>query len=138
MNLNHQTATIQRPRGRSRVLLASIAAAAALTGQLIAVAPAASADGPKPAGHHNVKPVDGKKRGPSDHDKARKHAPVAVHGLRQFTSDNTFTPPAGVTQVFVQAWGTGGGGRGGGTNRAIGNSGSRGKDGGDGYVVIYW
>lgn len=114
MNLKHQSATIRRPRGHSRVLLASIAAAAALTGQLIVLAPAASADGPKPAGHQNVKPVDGGKHGHSEHDKGKKHGPPAVHGLRQFTSDNTFTPPPGVTSVFVQAWGAGGGGGGGG------------------------
>lgn len=114
MNLIHQSATIQRPRGRSRVLLASIAAAAALTGQLIALAPAASADGPKPVGHQNMKPVDSEKHALSEHDKHKKHAPLVVHGLRQFTSDNTFTPPPGVTSVFVQAWGAGGGGGGGG------------------------
>lgn len=114
MNLNHQSATIQRPRGRSRVLLASIAAAAALTGQLIALAPAASADGPKPTGHQNEKSVEGKKHGLSEHDKHKKHGPQVIHGLRQFTSDNTFTPPPGVTSVFVQAWGAGGGGGGGG------------------------
>lgn len=81
---------------------------------MIALAPAASADGPKPTGHHNENSVEGKKHGLSEHDKHKKHAPLIIHGLRQFTSDNTFTPPPGVTSVFVQAWGAGGGGGGGG------------------------
>ncbi|SNS95992.1 glycine-rich domain-containing protein [Actinacidiphila glaucinigra] len=34
------------------------------------------------------------------------------HGLVDFLDDGQFMPPAGVTSVFVQAWGAGGGGSG--------------------------
>ncbi|KJY36530.1 hypothetical protein VR44_07885, partial [Streptomyces katrae] len=135
MNLHAHKGT-RRSRARSRVLLASLAAAAALTGPLVATAPAASAAGPRPsdpapsapgkqrtpagqqtpakqrppAGDQRRDPDrdhdedPGREHGKDDHPHKRKPAAVA-HGLRQFTSDNTFTPPAGVTSVFVQAWG---------------------------------
>ncbi|MFB7293252.1 glycine-rich domain-containing protein [Actinacidiphila glaucinigra] len=38
--------------------------------------------------------------------------PGGVHGLRQFSVSGTFVPPEGVTTVFVQLWGAGGGGAG--------------------------
>ncbi|MFF3017735.1 hypothetical protein [Streptomyces sp. NPDC057939] len=141
MNLNHQKATTRRPRVRSRVLLASLAAVAALTGQLVAFAPAASADGPGPTGQNTAPSAPGKQDPPSDKEKDQgkdKKPAKVLHGLRQFTSDNTFTPPAGVTSVFVQAWGAGGGGGGGGgggsTPRNANPGGTGGGGGGGGFT----
>ncbi|MFD8079050.1 glycine-rich domain-containing protein [Streptomyces sp. NPDC059718] len=52
--------------------------------------------------------------------------PAAPHDLKDFTDNGTFTPPDGVTQVFVQLWGGGGGGGGAGFPIAIGGGGGAG------------
>ncbi|MFD0359516.1 hypothetical protein ACFVHW_38165, partial [Streptomyces sp. NPDC127110] len=127
MNLNAQKVS-QRPRTRSRLLLASLTAAAALSGQLVATAPAAFADGPKPSVQDQQRNPD---KGKDDHKKKPVQFP---HGLRQFTSDNTFTVPAGVTTVFVQAWGAGGGGGGGGGASRTNPGGAGGGGGAGGFT----
>lgn len=57
--------------------------------------------------------------------------PGGADGTGGGTADGIVELPAGAAVG-------GDGGRGGGAPRAIGHSGSRGKDGGDGYAVIYW
>ncbi|WP_326589438.1 hypothetical protein [Streptomyces sp. NBC_01294] len=57
-------------------------------------------------------------------------APTVIHGLREFAADGSFTPPAGVTSVHVQAWGGGGGGGGGGGAAAGEGNGPGGSSGG--------
>ncbi|MFF3325189.1 hypothetical protein [Streptomyces sp. NPDC002889] len=114
MNGNSQT----RP-ARRKALLAAMAVAA-LAGQLLITAPGAEA-----AGRDAV---------PQDKDKDKQK--VVLHGLQEFTEDGTFTPPKGVTSVYVQAWGAGGGGGGGGggSNVAPIFGGRGGGGGGGGFV----
>ncbi|MGW6619301.1 hypothetical protein ACWGA0_38350 [Streptomyces erythrochromogenes] len=114
----------QRSRGRRRALLASLAAAAAFSGQLLTPAVAAPAYG---AGG------DGPKAKPK-----QPQAPAVIHGLREFTADGYFTPPAGVTSVHVQAWGAGGGGGGGGGAASTPLAGSGGASGGGGAGGFTW
>lgn len=71
---------------------------------------------------------------------------IGFGGQREFTSSASFTPPAGVTHIFIEAWGAGGGGGGGQSGTAFpdGNfftpgfyltSGSGGGGGGGGGYV---
>ncbi|MFC9298924.1 hypothetical protein ACFTWH_31965 [Streptomyces sp. NPDC057011] len=68
------------------------------------------------------------RKGPFDRPKC------IVHGLREFTADGRFTPPEGVTSVFVQAWGAGGGGGGGGGGGASFGGGGGGGAGAGGLA----
>lgn len=61
---------------------------------------------------------------------------AAAHGIRAFTASGTFTVPAGVTSVLVEAWGAGGGG-GGGTDVFCGGGGGGGAGGfAKGFVSV--
>ena len=109
-----------RPRTPTRVLLAALAAVTALSGQVLTMAPAAQADA---SGPPRPKPL------------------FQEHGLHEFTQDGTFTPPRGVTSVFVQAWGAGGGGGGGeGSGMGIrrgGHDGGGGGGGGFAWCIVH-
>ncbi|MFF3563579.1 hypothetical protein ACFYXS_26355 [Streptomyces sp. NPDC002574] len=52
--------------------------------------------------------------------------PDAAHGLQEFTTSGSFVPPSGVSTIFIQVWGAGGGGAGGSAD------GGRGQGGGAG------
>lgn len=58
-------------------------------------------------------------------------APFGFGGTREFTSNNTFVVPAGVTHVLVELWGAGGGGGGGSSSLYIEDHGLQG-----GYVFL--
>ncbi|CAM5636134.1 hypothetical protein SANTM175S_07635 [Streptomyces antimycoticus] len=86
-DVNSQSPTPKRSRARRRVLFATLAAAS-LTGQVLTMSPAAQAD--DTLGGGRPKPP---------------RPPSIIHGVQEFTADGTFTPPAGVTSVHIQAWG---------------------------------
>lgn len=121
--MNSQSPTPKRSRARRRVLFATLAAAS-LTGQVLTMSPAAQAD--DTLGGGRPKPP---------------RSPSIIHGVQEFTADGTFTPPAGVTSVHIQAWGAGGGGGGGGggasaTLTGLGGTGGGGGSGGFTWCVI--
>ncbi|RNG10500.1 hypothetical protein EEJ42_32925, partial [Streptomyces botrytidirepellens] len=111
-DVNTQSPSPQRSRTRRRVFFASVATAAALSSQLLTMAPVQADDTTMTGGGHPKPP----------------QPPTIIHGVREFTADGTFTPPPGVTSVHIQAWGAGGGGGGGGG----GSSAAAGGTGGGG------
>ncbi len=63
--------------------------------------------------------------------------PGGVQGLKEITTNGTFTVPAGVTRLLVEAWGAGGGGGGdGGMATIAGGGGGAGGNGGYARGVV--